>query len=129
MKKQRWYDKHEKLANHLEKLKIMPPKQRNELLKDLITFGRLLDPDLFEKHLLEYPLDLKKRRWYDDDPYLWVVVNGLKFASDEILKKVVAFFDKQTEKVDKKNKVETKGKKCCSSKKRNQKEKTLVKSH
>lgn len=127
MKRQRWYDKHERLANHLEKLKTMPEKQRNELLKDLIAFGRLLDPDLFEKHLLEYPLDLKKRRWYDDDPYLWVVVNGLKFASDEILKKVVAFFDKQAEDIERRSS-KTKSKKC-SSKKSVQKEKTLVKSH
>lgn len=128
MKKQRWYDKHEKLANHLEKLKTMPQKERNDLLKDLITFGRILDPELFEKHLLEYPLDLKKRRWYDDDPYLWVVVNGLKFASDEILKKVVAFFDKQTENIGK-SKKEATNKKSSSSKKTHQKNKALVKSH
>ncbi len=95
MKKNRWYDKHEGLANHLESLKIMPKRQLNEMLKDLITLARLLRPSLFEEHLLEYPLDLKKRRWYDDDPYLWLLVNGLRFAEDDIILKVVAFFDKQ----------------------------------
>lgn len=99
MKKNRWYDKHEGLANHFEALKAMPPKRLEEMLKDLIALGRLLDPNLFEEHLLEYPLDLKKRRWYDDDPYLWLVVNGLRFASDDIINKVVAFFDKQIEDV------------------------------
>ncbi|MBN1306391.1 MAG: hypothetical protein JXA18_00640 [Chitinispirillaceae bacterium] len=95
MKKNRWYDKHEGLANHLEALKILPKRQLNELLKDLIAFARLLHPTLFEDHLFEYPLDLKRRRWYDDDPYLWLVVNGLRFTDDEIIRKVVAFFDKQ----------------------------------
>ncbi|MBN1576778.1 MAG: hypothetical protein JW913_09515 [Chitinispirillaceae bacterium] len=95
MKKNRWYDKHEKLADHLEALKVMPKRQLNELLKDLITFARLLHPTLFEDHLFEYPLDLKRRRWYDDDPYLWLVVNGLRFTDDEVIRKVVAFFDKQ----------------------------------
>ena len=95
MKKNRWYDKHEGLANHLEALKILPKRQLNELLKDLIAFARLLHPTLFEDHLFEYPLDLKRRRWYDDDPYLWLVVNGLRFTDDSIIRKVVAFFDKQ----------------------------------
>ena len=97
MKKNRWYDKHEELANHFEALKSMPPDQLEEMLKDLIALGRLLDPNLFEEHLLEYPLDLKKRRWYDDDPYLWLVINGLRFANDDVINKVVAFFDKQME--------------------------------
>jgi|GEM_PF-692915 len=95
MKKNRWYDKHEGLANHLEALKDMPKKQLNELLKDLITFARLLNPTLFEDHLFEYPLDPKRRRWYDEDPYLWLVVNGLRFTDDEVIAKIVAFFDKQ----------------------------------
>ncbi len=96
MKKNRWYDKHEALANHLESLKTMPKRRLNEMLKDLIALARLLHPTLFEEHLLEYPLDMKKRRWYDDDPYLWILVNGLRFAEDEVIRKVVAFFDKQT---------------------------------
>jgi hypothetical protein len=95
MKKNRWYDKHEGLANHLEALKTMPKRQLNELLRDLIAFARLLHPTLFEDHLFEYPLDPKRRRWYDDDPYLWLVVNGLRFTDDEVIHKVVAFFDKQ----------------------------------
>ena len=95
MKKNRWYDKHEGLANHLESLKFMPKRQYDEMLKDLIALARLLHPNLFEEHLLEYPLDLKKRRWYDDDPYLWLVINGLRFAEDEVIQKVVTFFDKQ----------------------------------
>lgn len=95
MNKNRWYDKHEGLANHLESLKYMPKRQYNEILKDLIALARLLHPNLFEEHLMEYPLDLKKRRWYDDDPYLWLVINGLRFAEDEVIDKVVAFFDKQ----------------------------------
>ena len=95
MNKNRWYDKHEDLADHLEALKILPQQQLSELLKDLIAFAELLHPSLFDEHLLEYPLDPKKRRWYDEDPYLWLVVNGLRYAEDSLIKKVVAFFDKQ----------------------------------
>jgi hypothetical protein len=95
MKKNRWYDQHEELAAHFETLKTIPKRQLNGLLKDLITLGRLLHPNLFEEHIFEYPLDPKKRRWYDDDPYLWIVINGLRYAEDEVINKVVAFFDKQ----------------------------------
>lgn len=95
MKKKRWYDKHKDLAEHLEAFKSMDKRHVNRILKALVPFARSLQPSLFEEHLMEFPLDLFRRRWYDEDPYLWNVVNGLQYAHDTTIAKVITFLDGQ----------------------------------
>jgi hypothetical protein len=40
---------------------------------------------------MDFPLDINRRRWYDKDPYLWLIMNGLKYASDELLASVTKY--------------------------------------
>ena len=92
-KKLRWYDKHPKLAKLLEQFKGMPEKRKNKLVSAVMEIIHPLDPKLIEKHVLEFPLDIKRRRLYDMDPYLWLLFNGLRFANAEILKKTTCYLE------------------------------------
>jgi len=93
-KKGRWYDKYPKLAVQLESLKREKAKQREKTAAAVLAIINDNAPDLLEKYLLEFPLDQKRRRWYDRDPYLWLMVNGLQHAKPKLLKQVSAYFDK-----------------------------------
>ncbi|MGB7568669.1 MAG: hypothetical protein WBM07_12475 [Chitinivibrionales bacterium] len=89
----RWYDKHKKLAGLLEQFKGLPERRKNKLVSGVMEIIKPMDPKLVEKHVLEFPLDMQRRRWYDADPYLWLLFNGLMYANAEILKKTTGYLE------------------------------------
>lgn len=34
---------------------------------------------------MEFPLEILRRRWYDKDPYVWLLFNGLRYAEIRVL--------------------------------------------
>jgi hypothetical protein len=93
----RWYDKHPKLARQIEAFKTMQPHLRDKLIADVMGLVKANNPGLLEDFILDFPLDLFRRRWYDKDPYLWLLVNGLKYADPPLLKKVMMYLNEHTE--------------------------------
>ena len=91
----RWYDRHEKLGVQLEALKREKAKKREKIVAEVLAIINDEAANLLEKYLLDFPLDQKRRRWYDKNPYLWLMVNGLQHAGPKLLKKVSAYFDKE----------------------------------
>ena len=91
--KNRWYDRYPDLAARLETLKREKAKQREKAAAAVLAIINDDAPGLLEKYLLEFPLDQKRRRWYDRNPYLWLMVNGLQHAGPKLLKKVSAYFE------------------------------------
>jgi|WetSurMetagenome_2_1015567.scaffolds.fasta_scaffold495650_1 hypothetical protein len=85
IRKNRWYDAHDRLAHVLEWLKELPNGPRNRIVKQVIDLLNGGAPGLLEKYLLEFPLDQERRRWYDRDPFLWLMVNGLRYANPDLL--------------------------------------------
>lgn len=88
-KKNRWYDNYPELSIYIEKLKDIDKKKRDEIfikIKDLINEN---NPELIDKYVIEFPMGLK-RRWYDKDPFSWLIINSLKYAAKEFLDKVTA---------------------------------------
>ena len=88
-KKNRWYDNYPELSIYIEKLKDIDKKNRDEIfikIKDLINEN---NPELIDKYVIEFPMGLK-RRWYDKDPFSWLIINSLKYATKEFLDKVTA---------------------------------------
>lgn len=90
----RWYDSNNKLHNYLESLKDVEPALCEKVVKDLMELVRLYDPALLDRFSAEYPLALKKQRWYDQNPYCWILFNGLKHASPEVLACVIDYFER-----------------------------------
>jgi hypothetical protein len=41
-------------------------------------------------------MNKRKDRWYDKDPYLWLLFNGLRFADTEVMKKVTLYQESNT---------------------------------
>jgi hypothetical protein len=94
-KKSRWYDKHKRLAECLEGLRFIPRKSRDKIIGGVMAFIKEDQPDLLDKFVLDFPLDIQRRRWYDKDPYLWLVFNGLRYADKSILMKVMRYLSRQ----------------------------------
>jgi hypothetical protein len=88
----RWYDEHKDLANFLELFKDMKDDVRDKHISAVISLIKQLDPDAlsFDK-AFNFPLDIKRRRWYDSDPYLWLVINTLELVNQAVLDAVIDY--------------------------------------
>ncbi len=92
----RWYDRHEKLAKYLDGLKDMDPDIRTHVVRRLLSALRAEHPQLVSADsVLEFPLDFRRRRWYDKDPYLWLVMNGLSNAPHDFLVKITGILEEE----------------------------------
>jgi len=87
-KEKRWYDKNPELRKLLEKLKKLEKDERDVIFDDIKKLDDDFDSKLIDRHVMEFPMNLR-RRWYDRDPYSWLVINGLKHADDVLLDKVI----------------------------------------
>ena len=92
-RKNRWYDKYERLAICLERFKGMPHASRDRLIAGVFDILRQTNPDILEKQFIKFPLEILRRRWYDKDPYLWLLFNGLKFVDTEVLEMVTSYLE------------------------------------
>lgn len=88
----RWYDRHDELGEYLDLMAELSPEQRDELVKGIMAIIKRESPDFLTDLVLQFPLDLFRRRWYDKDPYLWLVFNGLEYADDAVVEKVIDYF-------------------------------------
>lgn len=91
----RWYDRDPQLANYLNSFQHMNKKLRDELTTGIIEIVRENNSTLIDDHVLEFPLDLPQRRWYDKDPYLWLIFNGLRMADDTLLHSIKKYLKKK----------------------------------
>lgn len=92
----RWYDQHPKLSAALEKLKPLKGKALDNMMIDLKNIICKHDPDLIDKYCSKFPMSPYKRRWYDRDPYLWLVVNALRYADQSILDEIIDCIDNRS---------------------------------
>lgn len=91
----RWYDKYEKLGRQIDRMKEMKPGHRDNLVRGIMTIIRKHNPSLLEQFVLDFPLELDRKRWYDNDPYLWLTINGLQHARLDLLETVALYLEEQ----------------------------------
>jgi hypothetical protein len=84
----RWYDKDPALATYLESFQKMKKNLREELYTGIIEILRENSSTLIDDNAMEFPLDLPQRRWYDKDPYMWLIFNGLRMAEKPLLEEI-----------------------------------------
>jgi hypothetical protein len=87
----RWYDRYPELARYLEEFRRMSRHRRDELIGGVMAIVKESASSIFDDFLLDFPLDLNRRRWYDRDPYLWLLFNGLAYADRELLDAVTRY--------------------------------------
>ncbi|MFH1760518.1 MAG: hypothetical protein ABIA63_05395 [bacterium] len=92
----RWYDKHKRLAVFFNKLKEIHPKTRDKISKKILTLIRESEnPNLIFNKAFDFPLDDHNKRWYDNEPYIWLIINGLQYADKKLLKSVTVYLGKE----------------------------------
>ena len=89
----RWYDRNRKLKYYLESLQGLSRPLRAKIVREIMEVVRACDGALLDRFAGEYPLALRRQRWYDQNPYLWILFNGLEHASDEVIAKVIEYFE------------------------------------
>ncbi len=86
----RWYDAIPELKGLIERLRDIDREQRNDIFDGIKKLDSDFDSKLIDRHVLEFPMNLK-RRWYDQDPYSWLMINALKYADAPLLEQVIDF--------------------------------------
>ena len=92
----RWYDEHATLSEKLNSFKEMEQKLKDHLIKGMMNLVTDYDPDLlsYEK-AFDFPLAVNRQRWYDEDPYLWLLFNTLKIADANLLQSITNYLDEE----------------------------------
>jgi len=88
--KNRWYDSYPKLMKLINKLKGSEKSKRETLILGMKEIIIEHDSELIDKHVQEFPMTYK-RRWYDEDPDSWLVINSLKYADDDLLTDIILY--------------------------------------
>jgi hypothetical protein len=103
-KRFRWYDRVPALRRELESLRAMNARCRDHCVREILMLVKQSHPALMDQFVMQFPLNILRRRWYDKDPYLWLVFNGLRFADDPLLSVVSARLNALKKKSKKKSK-------------------------
>lgn len=93
----RWYDKDRKLSCLLDSFKIMKEESRDKLCTGIIDLIKKFQASIVDDSVMEFPLEFPNRRWYDKDPYLWLIFNGLSRANNVLIRKVTDYLEKNVE--------------------------------
>jgi len=96
-KHRRWYDRiryFSEIINDIERLSV---EDRDQLLMEIQKLIASYDSDLVDRHVNQFSFN-ERRRWYDRDPYAWLILNSLKFADDVLLMRVAKFIHQQLSK-------------------------------
>lgn len=91
----RWYDQYPRLSACFETYKEIKSGPRNRIAHKILALIYKKEPEIMDKYVLEFPLDESKRRWYDKNPYMWLIVNSLKYASPELLNEITLLLEKE----------------------------------
>ncbi len=88
----RWYDNH-RIGIYLDRFKTMHKKDRDPIVSHILQLIQNDGGKLIDKNVWEFPLDTVRRRWYDNDPVLWMVFHGLERAEKGLLDKVADYLE------------------------------------
>jgi predicted PolB exonuclease-like 3'-5' exonuclease len=95
----RWYDQHAILSERLDDFKEMDEKRKDYLIKGVMNLVTGYDPNLLScDKAFDFPLAFNRQRWYDQDPYLWLMFNTLKIADAKLIQSVTHYLENENKK-------------------------------
>jgi len=90
----RWYDKDKEFAESIHKLRDAQEPERDIWVKDIINIIQEHEPESFSvEKQLTFPIKLLRRRWYDSDPYLWLIMNSMEHLKQPTLLKIKLYLN------------------------------------
>ena len=87
---QRWYDKKE-IGKYIKAMRYLQPEERDKILLDLKNLISEKNPNIMVDHVMDF--QLYRNRWYDKDPYCWLVINSLQYIDDGLMNQVLAYLN------------------------------------
>lgn len=72
----------------------MEEKSRDKLCTGIISLIKKYQASIMDDDVMAFPLEFPNRRWYDKDPYLWLIFNGLSQANNRLIKTVTDYLEK-----------------------------------
>ena len=97
MKDQRCYKNNGKLSRCIEGLRHVPTFERYRLVQGMMCLIKEYQDDLLDRFVLDFPLEPNRCQWYDGDPYLWLVINGVQFGNPLLQHEVAAYLAAELE--------------------------------
>lgn len=91
----RWYDYDDRLSRYIEGLRYVPPFERLRLVQGMMCLIMEYQDDLLDRFVLDFPLEVDNGQWYDGDPYLWLVINGLQYGNPQLHNQVRAYLSEK----------------------------------
>jgi hypothetical protein len=88
----RWYDSH-RVGKQLDLFKGMTKKQRDPIILNIMSIIKKYGSSFIDNAVVEFPLEPHQRRWYDADPYLWIIFNGLQRADIKLLDEIAMYLE------------------------------------
>ena len=85
---ERWYDKYPELSDQFKVLSKISQKRLDAVLIGVKDIIKIYEPGLIDHSVLNFE---DKRRWYDKDPYTWLIINALAHAKKRIIDRVIAY--------------------------------------
>ena len=91
MASRRWYDNNKELSRVLNDIKSLETDLRIQVVQGVLNLVNNANPNLIENFIANYRFDIFKNRWYDEDPYLWLIYNGLYYGDEKLKNDVIEF--------------------------------------
>lgn len=88
----RWYDVHH-IGKFLDLFRDMPKRERDPIVSGILSILKNDGNHLIDSFVMDFPLEESRRRWYDNDPGLWMIFNGLEKADKAILDEVAVYIE------------------------------------
>jgi hypothetical protein len=71
----------------------MSVAQKSRLAAGALAILRQADASVLDKKAINFPLEMFRRRWYDNDQQLWLLVNGLRYVDEAVVEKVTFYLE------------------------------------
>ena len=81
----------EQMNRCIEGLRHMPSFERHRLVQGMMCLIIYYEDDLLDRFVLDFPLEPDNGQWYDQDPYLWLVINGLQYGNPSLQRQIAAY--------------------------------------
>lgn len=100
MNERRWYDYNDNLSRCIEGLRSIPLFEQYRLVQGMMCLITEYQDDLLDRFVLNFPLEIENTQWYDHDPYLWLIINGLQYGNPQLHHQVAAYLSAKLKKND-----------------------------
>lgn len=89
LNEKRWYDK-KGIGKYIRAMKYLSDHERDKIVLELKNIISAENPEIMVDHVMEF--SLYRNRWYDHDPYCWLVINSLQYADTRLMEKITEYF-------------------------------------